>query len=173
MSKNSANSENTCRAWTFGNDIDTDVIIAARYLNVSDGDELKKHVFCDCRPDFSTEVKHGDIIVAGKNFGCGSSREHAPLAIKAAGVKYILAKSFARIFYRNAVNLGIYAVECSKELDNVEEGDELEVYIEEGKVLNKTKGFEIEATSYPDFMLEIVEAGGLVPYTKERILKNE
>ncbi|UMZ75210.1 3-isopropylmalate dehydratase small subunit [Natranaerofaba carboxydovora] len=168
MSKDRTNN----RAWTFGNDIDTDVIIAARYLSV-EREELKKYVFCDYRPEFPRDVKEGDVIVAGRNFGCGSSREHAPLAIKEAGVKYVLAKSFARIFYRNAVNLGIYAVECSDKLDDVEEGDELEVNIREGKVYNKTKDFEIEATSYPPFMLEIVEAGGLVPYTRERILKNE
>lgn len=170
----SNNEEVNCgKAWIFGNDIDTDVILAARYLNVSDRNELKKYVFCEYRPEFPLEVQNGDVIVAGKNFGCGSSREHAPLAIKEAGVKYVLAKSFARIFYRNAVNLGIYAVECSEELDKVKEGDELEVYIREGRVYNKTKDFEIKATTYPPFMLEIVEAGGLVPYTKERILKNE
>ncbi len=173
MSKDKKVEENKNRVWTFGDDIDTDVIIAARYLNVSDKDELKQYAFCDHRPEFAKKVEEGDVVVAGKNFGCGSSREHAPLVIKALGVKYILAKSFARIFYRNAVNLGIYAVECSDELDDVEEGDELEVYIEEGRVYNKTQDFEIKATSYPDFMLEIVEAGGLVPYTKERILKNE
>ncbi len=157
------------KAWVFGNDIDTDIIIPARYLNVFSGEELKKNIFKDYMPEFAQQVKPGDIIVAGKNFGCGSSREHAPLALKAAGIHCILAQSFARIFYRNAVNIGIYAVECPKGLDGIEKGDMLEVDLDTGIVANENKSTEYRANPYPPFMKEIVSSGGLIEFTRKLV----
>ena len=159
-------------AWVFGNDIDTDIIIPARYLNVFDGESLKEYAFQDYMPNFSQEVNAGDIVIAGENFGCGSSREHAPLALKAAGIKCVVARSFARIFYRNAVNLGIYAVECPEGLDGISQGDQVSVDLESGIVKNISTGWEVQARSYPPFMREIVSSGGLVEFTKRQVEQN-
>ena len=127
------------KAWKFGDNIDTDVIIPARYLNTTDPEELAKHCMEDADPEFSKKISKGDIIVGGKNFGCGSSREHAPIAIKACGISCVIAESFARIFYRNAFNTGLLILECPEAVQDIETGDELEVYPEEGKIVNLTK----------------------------------
>ena len=154
------------RAWKFGDHVDTDVIIPARFLNVSDKDILAQNCFADLNPDFAKKVRSGDVIVAGINFGCGSSREHAPLAIKAAGVSVIIARSFARIFYRNAFNIGLPLLE-SEEADAVfSEGDRARVDLGSGKITNMDKGQEIVAKPIPEFMMDIITAGGLVPYVK-------
>ncbi len=156
------------RAWKFGDNIDTDLIIPARFLNRTDKDELAKGCFCDLRPSFSKQVKKGDIIVAGENFGCGSSREHAPVSIKATGISLIIAKSFARIFYRNAFNIGLPLLECREAADDVDEGDILRVDLRRGEIRNLTKGKNYFAIPIPDFMMEIIEAGGLLNYVKKK-----
>lgn len=153
----------------YGADVNTDVIIPARYLNVSDAAELAQHCMQDLDPDFLKKVKPGDIIVAGSNFGCGSSREHAPLAIKAAGISCIIAKSFARIFYRNALNIGLPILECEEAADKTKSGDTLEVDLSTGKIVNVTRGLTFKAKPYPDFMLELINTGGLIEYTKRKI----
>ena len=153
----------------YGANVDTDVIIPARYLNLSDPVELAKHCMEDIDPDFVKQVKPGDIIVATTNFGCGSSREHAPLAIKASGISCTIAKSFARIFFRNAINIGLPLLECSEAVDNTESGDVLEVELSTGKIKNLTRGLEFTAKPYPDFMAELISAGGLIEYTKKRL----
>lgn len=153
------------RAWKFGDDIDTDVIIQGKYLVINDAKELAKHVFENIRPEFAERVKKGDFVVAGENFGCGSSREHAPLALKATGVEAVVAKSFARIFFRNAVNIGLKVIEC-RETDRIEDGDELDVDYERGLIYNRTKGEEYRITPLPEFLREILDKGGLVNYAK-------
>jgi 3-isopropylmalate/(R)-2-methylmalate dehydratase small subunit len=153
----------------YGTDVNTDVIIPARYLNTSDAQELAQHCMEDEDPEFVRRVRPGDIIVAGTNFGCGSSREHAPIAIKAAGVSCVIAKSFARIFYRNAINLALPVLECGEAVDGSESGDELEVDLESGAVRNLTRGTAFQAKPFPDFMLELLQAGGLVEYTRRRL----
>lgn len=153
----------------FGANIDTDGIIPARYLNTSDPGELAKHVMEDADPAFVSRMKKGDIIVATTNFGCGSSREHAPLALKAAGVSCVIAKSFARIFYRNAINIGLPILECEEAVDNTEAGDILEIELATGGIKNLTTGRIFEAKPYPEFMLHLISAGGLVEYTKRKI----
>ncbi len=153
----------------YGANINTDVIIPARYLNLNDPDELAKHCMEDVDADFAARVRPGDIIVADTNFGCGSSREHAPVSIRAAGVSAVIAKTFARIFYRNAINLGLPILECPEAVDGSEAGDELEVELETGAIRNLTRGTAFQAKPYPDFMLELVRAGGLVEYTKGRL----
>lgn len=160
------------RAWKFGNDIDTDVIIPARYLNTSVPEELAKHCMEDADPQFSSKVQPGDIIVAGKNFGCGSSREHAPIAIKASGVACVIASSFARIFYRNAINIGLPIFESPEAAEAVQAGDELQVDGETGKIINLTKQEEYQATTFPPFMQEIMAAGGLMNYVARKVGKN-
>ncbi|MDP2753885.1 MAG: 3-isopropylmalate dehydratase small subunit [Nitrospirota bacterium] len=157
------------RARRFGNDIDTDVIIPARYLNTSDPHELAKHVMEGVDKDFSSKVRAGDIIVAGKNFGCGSSREHAPIAIKAAGIQAVIAKSFARIFYRNAFNIGLPIFESEEASEKIKEADEIEVDANNGIVKNLTKNEEYKANPIPPFMQELIDAGGLVEWTKKRL----
>ena len=147
--------------WKFGDNIDTDVIIAARYLNTSEPALLAKHVMEDADPSFSSKVGKGDIMVAGENFGCGSSREHAPIAIKAAGVDIVIAKSFARIFYRNAFNTGLLILEC-KDTDKIAEGDKLEVSLDNGSIKNLSKNEEYKFEAMPEFMQELVKAGGLI-----------
>jgi 3-isopropylmalate/(R)-2-methylmalate dehydratase small subunit len=159
------------RVFKYGADVNTDVIIPARYLNVSDPDELAKHCMEDIDADFISRVKPGDIIVATTNFGCGSSREHAPLAIKTAGVSCVIAKSFARIFFRNAINIGLPLLECAEAVENTAAGDDLEVDLETGKIKNLTNGKTFTAKPYPDFMAELIAAGGLVAYTKNRLAK--
>lgn len=157
------------RVWKFGDNIDTDVIIPARYLNTSDPEELAKHVMEDADSSFPSKVKKGDIIIAGKNFGCGSSREHAPLAIKAAGVQAVIAKSFARIFFRNAFNIGLPIFEVPELIDETTEGDEIEIDMDSGKILNLTNGKRYSTKPIPAFMQELIKAGGLVEWTKKRL----
>ncbi|MCI7077066.1 MAG: 3-isopropylmalate dehydratase small subunit [Campylobacter sp.] len=154
--------------WKFGDNIDTDVIIAARYLNTSEPALLAKHVMEDADPSFSSKVGKGDIMVAGENFGCGSSREHAPIAIKAAGVDIVIAKSFARIFYRNAFNTGLLILEC-KDTDKIAEGDKLEVSLGNGSIKNLSKNEEYKFEAMPEFMQELVKAGGLINYAKKSL----
>jgi 3-isopropylmalate/(R)-2-methylmalate dehydratase small subunit len=156
------------RVWKFGDNIDTDVIIPARFLNVSDKEELAKKCFADLRPAFAKEVRSGDIIVAGKNFGCGSSREHAPLAIKAAGISLVAAKSFARIFYRSAFNIGLPILESEEAFEIFSEGEIIAADLEKGEIRSEGKGLRILAKPIPAFMREIIRAGGLVPYIRAR-----
>ncbi|MCX7991592.1 MAG: 3-isopropylmalate dehydratase small subunit [Proteobacteria bacterium] len=155
------------RAFKYGDDINTDLIIPARYLNTSDPKELAKHCMEDEDPDFPKKVKEGDFIVAGKNFGCGSSREHAPISIKASGVSAVIAKSFARIFYRNAFNMGLLILECN-EADEIKTGDELLVDTDKGEILNKTQGKTYKIMPVPEFMVELLKAGGLIEFMKKR-----
>lgn len=157
------------KAWKYGPSVDTDVIIPARYLTEFRAEELAKHCMEDIDPTFAGEVQKGDLIVAGAAFGIGSSREHAPVAIKASGVAAVIAPSFARIFHRNAINVGLPVVECDGIDQDVEKGDEVEVDLTEGTVTNRRTGRVFQASKYPDFMLGIIEAGGLVPYTRERL----
>ncbi|WP_066637961.1 3-isopropylmalate dehydratase small subunit [Desulfolucanica intricata] len=160
------------KAWKFGADIDTDAIIPARYLNTSDPEELAKHCMEDADPAFPQKVHAGDIIVADKNFGCGSSREHAPISIKAAGVSCVIAKSFARIFYRNAFNIGLPILESVEAAERIEEGDQVSVDVESGVITNLTKGESYQATVVPPFMQQIIAAGGLINYVAERMKEN-
>jgi 3-isopropylmalate/(R)-2-methylmalate dehydratase small subunit len=153
----------------YGANVDTDAIIPARYLNVSEPAELARHCMEDIDQDFVKRVKPGDIMMATTNFGCGSSREHAPIAIKASGISCIIAKSFARIFFRNAINIGLPLLECDRAVDETEAGDTLEVDLSNGKIKNLTRGSEFQAEAYPDFMAELIAAGGLVEYTKKRL----
>jgi len=153
----------------YGADVNTDAIIPARYLNTSDPQELAQHCMEDEDPEFVRRVRPGDVIVADTNFGCGSSREHAPIAIKAAGVSCVIAKSFARIFYRNAINLALPVLECTEAVDGSESGDELEVDLESGAIRNLTRGTAFQAKPFPDFMVELLQAGGLVEYTRRRL----
>ena len=155
------------RVWKFGDDIDTDAIIPARYLNTSDPAELAKHVMEDADKTFSSKVQKGDIIVAGKNFGCGSSREHAPIAIKASGVQTVIAKSFARIFFRNSFNIGLPIFETADVFDNVAEGETVEV--DTGKGVVRTSKGEFQVKPIPPFMNELISAGGLVEWTKKKL----
>ncbi len=154
--------------WKFGDDIDTDAIIPGKYLTINTPDELAKHAFEGVRPEFAHGVKEGDIIVAGFNFGCGSSREHAPLALKGAKVKCIIAKSFARIFFRNAINIGLPLIEC-RDTDRIEEGDHIEVDFASGIITNTEKDQTYEATPLPDFVRGIVDAGGLIEFAKKLV----
>ncbi|MBT3363507.1 MAG: 3-isopropylmalate dehydratase small subunit [Chloroflexi bacterium] len=157
------------KVFKYGANVDTDAIIPARYLNVSDPDELAKHCMEDIDTEFVSKVSKDDIIVATTNFGCGSSREHAPLAIKTVGVSCVVAKSFARIFMRNAINIGLPLLESAEAVDDTDAGDVLEVELESGKIVNTTKNQTFTAKAYPEFMLELIEAGGLVEYTKRKI----
>ncbi len=156
------------RAWTFGRDIDTDLIIPARYLNMKTAEELAAHVMEDADPTFASKVQPGDIVVAQENFGCGSSREHAPLALKGAGVSVVIAKSFARIFYRNAFNTGLPILVAPEAVDGTNRGDELSVDLATGEIVNLTTGKTYQAQPLPPFMRELVEVGGLLPYLKKR-----
>ena len=150
----------------FGADIDTDAIIPARYLNTFDPCELALHCMEDADPDFPHKVKPGDIIVADKNFGCGSSREHAPIAIKGAGVSCVIASSFARIFYRNAINIGLPILECEAAVEGIKAGDEVEIELESGHIKNLSSGEEFQAMPFPEFMQGIMAKGGLINYVK-------
>ena len=147
----------------YGDNIDTDVIIPARYLNTSDHQELAKHCMEDIDKDFAEKAKGANIIVAGSNFGCGSSREHAPVAIKASGIDCVIAKNFARIFYRNSINIGLPILECS-EVDRIDENDELEIKFSEGIIVNQTKNEEYQVTKFPEFMQQLIEDGGLMKH---------
>ena len=150
----------------YGNNIDTDVIIPARYLNTADHAELAKHCMEDIDLEFNEKVKSANIMVAGSNFGCGSSREHAPVAIKASGIECVIAQSFARIFFRNSINIGLPILECA-EADKIDENDELEIDFDNGKVINKTKSEEYEVARFPEFMQKLIEAGGLMATMKK------
>jgi len=155
----------------YGDNIDTDVIIPARYLNTSDPAELAKHCMEDLDKTFVSRVKKGDIMVGGKNFGCGSSREHAPIAIKASGISCIIAETFARIFYRNAINIGLPILECPEAAKDIDEGDRVEVDFTEGRIINLTKNKEYKAIPFPDFMQEIMKADGLIGFIKKQVGK--
>ena len=157
------------KVYKYGADINTDVIIPARYLNVSDPTELAKHCMEDIDSSFANSVQEGDIIVAEANFGCGSSREHAPLAIKASGISCIVAKSFARIFFRNAINIGLPILECESVVDDSEAGDILEIDLSSGELKNVTREKCYSAKPYPEFMLTLISAGGLIEHTKRKI----
>lgn len=157
------------RAWKYGDNVDTDVIIPARYLTTTDERELARHALEDLDPSFAASVRPGDVIVAGANFGCGSSREHAPVALAAAGVSAVIASSFARIFFRNAINTGLTIVTCPEAVAATDEGDVVEVDSETGVVKNQTKGVELAAEPLPEHVRAIVAAGGLVPWVRERM----
>ena len=156
------------RVFKFGSNVDTDVIIPARYLNVPDPAELAKHCMEAIDKKFVNKVSEGDIIVADKNFGCGSSREHAPIAIKAAGVSCVIAETFARIFYRNAINIGLPIIECPEAAKNIEEGNEIEVDFDSGKIYNKRKNEEYQGQAFPEFMQKIISNGGLINYINNK-----
>lgn len=153
----------------FGSNVDTDVIIPARYLNTTDPAELASHCMEDIDPEFVKKVKPGDIIVAEDNFGCGSSREHAPIAIKASGVSCVIANTFARIFYRNALNIGLPIMECPEAVAGISAGDVVEVDLETGQITNVTTGKSYQAKAFPPFMRQLIEVGGLVNYARQKI----
>lgn len=150
------------KVFKFGDDVDTDVIVPATYLSTFDEKELAKHCMEYTNPEFYCAVKKGDIVVAGKNFGCGSSREHAPIAIKGCGVSIVIAKSFARIFYRNALNIGLYILECPDAVDGINQGDEVSVDVDTGVIVNVTSGKTYHAQPFPKFIQNIIECGGLI-----------
>jgi 3-isopropylmalate/(R)-2-methylmalate dehydratase small subunit len=159
------------RVWKFGADVDTDAIIPARYLNTSDPKELVKHLMEDERPQFFKEVKKGDILVAGKNFGCGSSREHAPLALKAAGISCIITESFARIFYRNGLNLGLPLLESLEAPKEIREGDRVRVDLTKGEIFDLTQKKKFSAKPIPEFMQNLIKDGGLIPHLRKKRAK--
>ena len=152
----------------YGDNVDTDVIIPARYLNATKGEELAKHCMEDIDKDFVNRVQKGDIIVAEKNLGCGSSREHAPLAIKCAGISCVIAETFARIFYRNAINIGLPIIECPEAAASIQAGHEVEIDFDSGVITDKTTGESFEGQAFPPFMQKIIEAGGLVNYINQK-----
>ena len=156
------------RVWKFGSDIDTDAIIPARYLNQSDPKELAKHVMEEERPEFLRAVKKGDLLLADKNFGCGSSREHAPLALKAAGVSCIIAKTFARIFYRNSLNLGLPLLECPEASEGIKDGDQVRVNLNTGEIFDLTQNRKFDANPIPAFMQNLLKDGGLIPHLRKQ-----
>ncbi len=156
------------RAWKFGANIDTDAIIPARYLNVTDPGELAQHCMENENPQFLQEVREGDMIVAETNFGCGSSREHAPIAIKAKGIFCVIARSYARIFYRNAFNMGLPIIESNEAVDGIQDGHKLEVDLEKGEIKNETTGQIFRANPIPPFMQELIDDGGLMPHIAKR-----
>jgi 3-isopropylmalate/(R)-2-methylmalate dehydratase small subunit len=159
------------RAWVYGDNVDTDVIIPARYLNTSDEKELAKHCMEDIDEDFVKKIKPGDMIVAGYNFGSGSSREHAPIAIKASGISCVIAKSFARIFYRTSFNMGLPIFESVEAVDDIKDTDEIEVNADTGIIKNLTTGKEYKSTPIPEFMQELIESDGLFGYAKKLLNK--
>ena len=156
------------KVFKYPDNVDTDVIIPARYLNTADAQELALHCMEDIDTEFVKKVDKGDVIVAGWNFGCGSSREHAPLVIKTCGTGCVIAKSFARIFYRNAINIGLPIIECPEAAKGIEAGDEVEVDFDSGKIYNRTKGTEFQGQAFPEFMQKLIAAGGLVNYTNNK-----
>ncbi|SHJ05060.1 3-isopropylmalate dehydratase small subunit [Parasporobacterium paucivorans] len=156
------------RVFKYGDNVDTDVIIPARYLNAPDPSELAKHCMEDIDKEFVKKVQKGDIIVAEKNFGCGSSREHAPVAIKVAGISCVIAETFARIFYRNAINIGLPIIECPQAAREIQDGDILEVDFDSGMIYNKTKGTEYKGQAFPEFMQKIIAAEGLINYINSK-----
>ena len=158
------------KAWKFGADIDTDAIIPARHLNTTDYKELAKHCMEDADPNFIKKMRNGDIIVADKNFGCGSSREHAPISIKAAGISCVIAKSFARIFYRNSFNMGLPIFESADASEKIKEGDEIKINPSTGVINNLTKKEKYQTKPIPPFMQELINAGGLMNYVKKKVV---
>ena len=157
------------KVWKFHNDVDTDQIIASQYLLLPDIEAMKQYTFESLDPDFAKKAQPGDLIVAGENFGCGSSREHAPIAIKASGVSCVIAKTFARIFYRNAINIGLPILECDEAAEKIEMGDEVEVDFNTGVITNKTKNETYQAEPFPEFMQEMFKVGGLIEQTKVKL----
>ena len=155
------------KAWTFGENMNTDEIIPGRYNITIDPLELAEHVFCEIKPEYAQNVKPGDVIVGGQNFGCGSSREHAPIAIKGSQAKCVIASSFARIFFRNAVNIGLPILECPEAVADITEGDEIDVDLSTGQIFNRTNGNQYQAHPLPAFVLKIAEAGGVINFLKE------
>ena len=156
------------KIYKYKDNVDTDVIIPARYLNSFEAKELASHAMVDIDPTFASTVEKGDIIVAGQNFGCGSSREHAPLCLKTAGVKCVIAKSFARIFYRNSINIGFPIMECEEAVDKIEKGDEVEVDFSTGVITNKTKNETYQSQPFPEFLQKMIDADGLVNYVNSK-----
>lgn len=159
------------KAWKVGNNIDTDLIIAARYLNDASDENMRAHCMEDVIPDYANTIAPGDVLVAGSNFGCGSSREHAPIAIKVAGTKCVIAESFARIFYRNAINIGLPIIESPEAVRAIDQGDELDVDLENGVITNLTKNETYHFEKFPEFIQHIVEAGNLLNYVKAKVGK--
>lgn len=157
------------KAWKVGNNIDTDLIIAARYLNDASDENMRAHCMEDVIPDYANTIAPGDVLVAGKNFGCGSSREHAPIAIKVAGTSCVIAESFARIFYRNAINIGLPIIESPEAVRAIDQGDELDVDLENGVITNLTKNETYHFEKFPEFIQHIVEAGNLLNYVKAKV----
>lgn len=155
------------KAWTFGENMNTDEIIPGRFNITIDPVELAKNVFCEVKPEYAKNVKPGDVIVGGQNFGCGSSREHAPIAIKGSQAKCIIAPSFARIFFRNAINIGLPILECPEAVEDIAEGDDIDVNLSTGQINNLSNGHSYQARPLPDFVIKIAEAGGIVNYLKE------
>ena len=161
------------RIWKFGSDVDTDAIIPARYLNQSDPKELAKHAMEDERPEFIKEVKKGDILLAEKNFGCGSSREHAPIALKESGISCIIAKSFARIFFRNSFNLGLLLLESLEASEVIKDGDRVRIDLSTGNILDLTQNRKFFAKPIPSFMQELLKDGGLIPHLRKKGVKKK
>lgn len=159
------------KAIKYGDNVDTDVIIPARYLNTSDHKELASHCMEDIDKDFTKKVQAGDIMIAGFNFGCGSSREHAPIAIKASGISLVIARSFARIFYRNAINIGLAIVECDEAVDGIADGDKVEADLDNGVIYNRTTGKSFKTQPFPAFIQEIIQNGGLVSSIQKGVIK--
>lgn len=159
------------KAIKYGDNVDTDVIIPARYLNTSDHKELASHCMEDIDKDFTKKVQAGDVMIAGFNFGCGSSREHAPIAIKASGISLVIARSFARIFYRNAINIGLAIVECDEAVDGISEGDKVEADLDNGVIYNRTTGKSFKTQPFPAFIQEIIQNGGLVSSIQKGVIK--
>ena len=157
------------KVFKYGSHVDTDAIVPARHLNLLEPADLARHCMEDLDADFTGKVKSGDIIVADDNFGCGSSREHAPVAIKASGISCVIAKSFARIFFRNAINIGLPLLECEEAARDIKAGDTVEVDLASGAITNLSSGKSFTSKAYPEFMMQIVQAGGLVEYTKEKL----
>lgn len=161
----------TGKVWVLDDDIDTDIIIPTEYLALKTIDDMKQYGFSPLRPELAGQIQKGDIIVAGKNFGCGSSREHAPIAIKAAGVSCVIAETFARIFYRNSINIGLPIIECPEAAKGIDAGDDVEVDFDSGMIYNKTKGTEFKGQAFPEFMQKIIKAEGLVNYINANTTK--
>lgn len=157
----------TGKVWVLGDDIDTDIIIPTEYLALKTIDDMKQYGFSPLRPELAGQIQKGDIIVAGKNFGCGSSREHAPIAIKASGISCVIAETFARIFYRNAINIGLPIIECPAAAKEIEAGDTVEIDFDSGMIYDKTKGTEYQGQAFPEFMQKIIKAEGLINYINE------
>ncbi len=159
----------TGKVYKYGDNVDTDVIIPARYLNAPSPEELAKHCMEDIDPDFASKVQPGDILVGGQNFGCGSSREHAPIAIRACGIRCVIAASFARIFYRNAINIGFPILECPEAAQSIQNGDTVTVDFDTGLIRNETTHQTYQATAFPPFIQRIISEGGLLPYLKTKL----